>query len=194
MMKVTFGGGYMNDFTRHGPYLEMMRRAPGETAVTIRPIQPDDLQPILEMHRRLSTDSLFLRYLVPYTPTYLPKHLQHICHRPAAQGLGLVALAGAQVVGLGYYVIKPGQPDTAEPALLIEDRFQGQGIGGRMLDQLVTAARAQGVCFFDAFTHSSNRPMRHLLHRRGQLISSQLEGGHINSFLSLTTDVYRQHA
>lgn len=29
----------MNDFPRSGPYLEMMQRVVGETAVTIRPIQ-----------------------------------------------------------------------------------------------------------------------------------------------------------
>jgi len=184
----------MNDFPRPGPYLEMMQRVVGETAVTIRPIQPNDFQPILDMHQRLSMDSLFLRYLVPYIPGYLPTHLRHICRRPAGQGFGLVATTGTQIVGLGYYVIKPEQPDTAEPALLIEDQFQGQGIGGRMLDQLVTVARGQGVHFFDALTHSSNRSMRHLLHRRGQLISSQFEGGHIRSFLSLASNVYKQHA
>ena len=103
----------MNDFTRFGPYLNMMQQMPGETAVDIRPVRPSDVQAILEMHERLSTDSLFLRYLVPYVPANLPDHVREICSRPADQGAALVATVGSRVVGFGYYVIKPDQPDTA---------------------------------------------------------------------------------
>lgn len=178
----------MNDMTRLGPYLHELQRLPGETAVTIRPVHPRDVQPILDMHQRLSSNTLFLRYLVPYLPAQLPKHLQHICSRADTQSTGLAACCGSQIVGFGYYVIKPAQPDTAELALLIEDRFQGQGIGSNLLDRLISSARAQGVRFFDALTHSSNRQMHHLLDRTGRLISSCPESGQIVSVLALENE------
>jgi GNAT superfamily N-acetyltransferase len=178
----------MNDFTRHGPYLEATQRVMGDTAVTIRPVRPEDMQSILEMHQRLSSNSLYLRYLVPYLPDYIPAHLRDICTLSADQGAALVATIGAQVIGLGYYMIKPEQPDTAEPALLIEDRFQGQGIGSRLLHRLMMTARNQGVRFFDALTHSSNRPMLHLLRRNGRPIHSKRDSSHMAILLSLTTN------
>ncbi|MDX1414997.1 MAG: GNAT family N-acetyltransferase [Candidatus Promineifilaceae bacterium] len=175
----------MNGFTHYGPYLQMMQPGVNKAVVTIRAAQPSDVQPILEMHQRLSTDSLFLRYLVPYVPVNLPAHVRDICTRPADQGAALVATVGAQIVGLGYYVINPDQPDTAEPALIVEDRYQGQGIGGRLFKRLIAAARAQGVRYFDALAHSGNRPMLHLLRRSGRAVNSHRDGNETAVLLAL---------
>lgn len=153
--------------------------------IIIRAARPDDVQPILDMHRRLSADSLYLRYLVPYMPSYIPAHVRHICSRPVDQGTTLVISKGDQIIGFGYYVINAAQPDTAEPALLIEDNFQGRGLGRRLLDCLITAARAQGVRFFDALTHHSNRQMLNLLRGSSGQVKSQLDGSHIAVLLSL---------
>lgn len=175
----------MNDFARLGPYLRMLQDAPLETAVAIRPAHPNDVQAILDMHDRLSTDSLFLRYLVPYVPSRLAAHIHDICTRPAAQGQALVATSGTQVVGFGFYVVRPKQPDTAEPALLVEDRFQARGIGGRLFNRLITAARGQGVRYFDALAHASNRQMLRLLRRSGRQVSSAVDSGCVAVLLSL---------
>jgi GNAT superfamily N-acetyltransferase len=173
------------NISQHAPQVTAVPPMLYDTAVTIRPARLDDVKSILDMHRRLSSNSLYLRYLVPYLPDYVPAHLRDICRQSPQQGAALVAIRENQVIGFGYYIIKPEQPDTAEPALLIEDKFQGQGIGKRLLNQLITAARAQGVYFFDALAHSSNRPMLHLLRRSGQPVNSKRDGSHMAILLSL---------
>ena len=178
----------MENIVHSEPYLSTRPQLLYDTAVTIRPARPEDVPSILAMHQRLSSNSLYLRYLVPYLPDYVPAHLHDICHQSPKQGAALIAVREGQVIGFGYYVIKPEQPDTAEPALLIEDKFQGQGIGGRLFNHLITVARAQGVSYFDALAHSSNRPMLHLLRRNGQPVHSQRNGSHTAILLALAAN------
>lgn len=175
----------MHHWTDPGPALSVYESPWTATAVAIRPARPDDVQPLLDMHRRLSTKSLFMRYLVPYAPARLAAHLQDICAQPCEQGAALVAEQGSQVVGLGYYVVEPGRPNTAEPALLIEDRYQGRGIGRQLLGRLITVARHRGLRCFNALTHPDNRPMLHLLHDSGRRVSSRFDGGLVAVQLAL---------
>jgi L-amino acid N-acyltransferase YncA len=181
------------NISQHAPQVTAVPPMLYDTAVTIRPARPDDVQAILDMHRRLSSNSLYLRYLVPYLPDYVPAHLRAVCRQSPQQGATLVAVHEGQVIGFGYYIIKPEQPDTAEPALLIEDQFQGQGIGKRLLNQLITAARAQGVIFFDALTHNTNQRMLRLLNRSGQQVGRQRDGSHVAILLSLKNDTPTRH-
>ena len=174
----------MLDFIGRSPYLDALQPRPA-AQVLIRPATPADVQPILEMHERLSADTLYLRYLVPYRPVYLPAHVQEICSRPAGAGAALVAVSGGEVIGFGYYVVDAARPDTAEPALLIEDRYQGLGLGRRLFTQLLAAARKQGIAYFDAFAHSSNRRMLRLLRHSGREIDRTLDGGHVAVVLAL---------
>lgn len=178
----------MNNTARHEPYLATRPQMLYDTAVTIRLARPEDVPSVLAMHQRLSSNSLYLRYLVPYLPDYVPAHLRDICRLSPQQGAALVAVYETQVIGFGYYVIKPEQPDTAEPALLIEDKFQGRGIGGWLLNRLIATARAQGVYYFDALAHSGNRPMLHLLRRSGQPVHSRRDGSHTAILLSLAAN------
>lgn len=175
----------MHPWKDPGPALDVYALSSPATAVAFRPARPDDVEPILNMHQRLSTNSLFMRYLVPYAPARLVAHLHDICTLPTDQGSALVAVHGGEVVGLGYYLVEPAQPATAEPALLIEDRYQGRGIGRRLLARLITAARRRGVRCFAALTHPNNWPMLHLLHDSGRPASSRFDGGLVAVHLAL---------
>jgi acetyltransferase len=175
----------MNHMMQTGSYETFIPQRLYDTAVTFRPARPDDVKAIMEMHQRLSSNSLYLRYLVPYLPDYVLAHVREICAQPVRKGAALVAIRQGKVIGFGYYVIKPGQPNTAEPALLIEDQSQGKGIGGEMFQRLIAMSCAQGVTYFDALAHSTNRPMLHLLRRSGQPLKSNRDGSHTAVFLSL---------
>lgn len=145
--------------------------------LTFRPVQAADVALILEMHQRLSTRTIYNRYHSPRIPTR--SEISQICGLAAkGNGRALVVTTGGKIttlVGLGYYIVSG--PETAEIALLVEDIFQGQGIGKRLLQQLTELAVVQGIGFFDAQVLPSNKPMIHLLHNTGLVIYNRLDYG-----------------
>lgn len=146
------------------------------TDVDIRLGRPDDVELILEMHQRLSEESIYKRYHAPRLPT--PEEVAQMCQLNGRNGRLLVAVLPGRrptIVGMAYYIWS--EESVAETAFLVEDRFQGQGIGKRLIQALVQQAVAQNIQFFDAQVLPTNRPMIHLLHQTGQLVFNKLGYG-----------------
>ncbi|MCP4605068.1 MAG: GNAT family N-acetyltransferase [Proteobacteria bacterium] len=138
------------------------------TAVVIRPVRTDDAPLLLAMHQRLSPDSIRFRYMLSsYTPTLA--EIQRLCQIGEDQGFALVsALASSEetIVGLALYMIEdPRQSATAEFAILVEDRFQGQGLGGELFQQLSWQALTQDIHTLNAYVDTANRRMMHLIQK-----------------------------
>lgn len=150
---------------------------PDPMGITIRPLQPDDIALIHAMHGRLSPDSLYDRYLQRHSPTL--DEIAAVCRLDPARGAGFVAtVEQAGVVGIAYYVreahtLRP----TAEPGILVEDRFQGQGIGRNLWQRLQLHAQAHQIRRLRVFLHPSNRRMQRLLQGGGFPYTTQAYGG-----------------
>lgn len=159
---------------------------PRHTALTFRAIEPDDVEMIVELHRRSSAKTIFSRYHSPRLPTR--QEIAQICHlADEGNGRAIVVTTGstrAEVVALAYYIASGA--NAAEVALLVEDRYQGQGIGGRLLEQLTELAIRQGICFFEAYVLPTNKPMLHLLHKTGMVVQNRLDYGAREIQLQLT--------
>jgi GNAT superfamily N-acetyltransferase len=148
-------------------------------------VQVEDVDLIVEMHQRSSEKTIYSRYHSPRVPTR--QELAQICQLNGENGRAIVATVGGKkpvVVGLAYYMLSA--PDTAEPALMVEDRYQGQGIGKQLLSQLTELALAQGICVFEAFVLPTNKPMLHLLPQIGQVVENKLVYGAREMRLQLT--------
>jgi RimJ/RimL family protein N-acetyltransferase len=143
--------------------------------IVIRPGQLEDVDLIVEMHQRLSKESLYKRYHSPRMPSRA--EIVAMCQLEEGNGRLLVAAIPGrrpQIIGMAYYVLSG---ETAETAFLVEDRFQGQGIGKRLLRSLARQALMQGICYFDAYIMPSNRIMINLLRKAGQLVFDNLVYG-----------------
>ena len=57
------------------------------------------------------------------------------------------------------------EPDTAEVAFVVQDAWQGKGLGTIMLDELLAAAAARGITRFRAYVLADNPRMLGLLRR-----------------------------
>jgi RimJ/RimL family protein N-acetyltransferase len=121
------------------------------------------------MHGRLSPESLYYRYLQHRQPT-LDEIAAHY-HLDPATGAGFVATLQQRdetVVGVAYYVREAHiQPPTAEPGILVEDRFQGQGIGRSLWQRMQQHAQAHDIHRLRVFFHPGNQRMQRLLHGSG---------------------------
>ena len=82
-----------------------------------------------------------------------------------ADHFGLVALDPEdpnEIIAVVRYARKPGD-ERAEYAALVEDRWQGQGIGASLTHRLIEVARGNGVRFFYAFVKGTNKRMLNVL-------------------------------
>ena len=134
------------------------------TRVTIRLARPEDAEAVAEMHSRCSDQTRYQRYFAPVTD-WREDQLRRIAggHR----GATLVAQdAQGSIVGLGnVFPDRPGDTETAEIAVIVEDAWQGRGLGSRLLLHLVELARRQGFAEVTAIVLTVNTGMIRLLER-----------------------------
>ena len=134
------------------------------TKVVIRLARPEDAEGVAEMHARSSEATRYQRYFTPNTD-WREDQLRRIAggHR----GATLVAVNWrGDIVGLGnVFPDRPDDTSTAEIAVIVEDAWQGRGLGGRMLEHLVELARRQEFDEVLALVLSSNGGMVRLLER-----------------------------
>jgi RimJ/RimL family protein N-acetyltransferase len=128
-----------------------------ETGVTVRPARQSDVMLLQEMHLRLSKESVYYRYLAPRTPDR--EALQSLCFLDDPSGLAIVATVEEpqeKVIAMACYAADPDDPTAAEPAILVEDSYQGCGLGKRMFLALCQQASLEGLERFECFTHPAN--------------------------------------
>jgi len=82
----------------------------------------------------------------------------------------------SKLVGVGRYHTDPAT-NYAETAFVIRDDWQGHGLGTTLLHHVIDIARENGVAGFTAEVLGEDRGMRHVFHKSGLEIQSQLNGG-----------------
>jgi acetyltransferase len=154
-------------------YVKTWELKNGES-VTIRPIRPEDEPLIVKFHESLSEESVYYRY---FSKLKLDQRIAHerltrICFNDYDREIALVAerkdAASGQheIIAVGR-LSKARGLNEAEFALLISDRWQGQGLGTELLKRLVQVGRDEKLGRITAFILSENHAMHHLSKRAG---------------------------
>lgn len=132
--------------------------------VDIRLARPEDDDGVAAMHQRCSEETTYQRYFAPVT-----EWREDQLHRIAGghRGATLVAIApDGSIVGLGnVFPDQPGDTDTAEIAVIVEDAWQGRGLGSRLLEHLVEISKRQGFTHLVALVLATNTGMQRVLER-----------------------------
>jgi GNAT superfamily N-acetyltransferase len=145
------------------------------TPVEFRPVRPDDEERFRRLFGRLSPDSLYQRFFTPVTRLQ-PSMLHRLLHVDYSDRMALLALVDDEVVGVGRYDRMPGSRE-AEAALIVEDAWQGKGLGTRLLWRLSAAARERGIDAFVGSVLGENRRMMGLLSAVSEDVETRLAGG-----------------
>lgn len=155
----------------------------GSTAV-IRPLAEDDL-PLLEAFvRRVSSETLAQRFLGQITAEQAARQL--LKTGPTGEVMALVILTGGDsIIGHGLYLRDAGRPDAAEVAFIVDDRYQGKGVGTILLERLALLAAREGIRHFYAPTEAANRQMRELFKTSGFTISEDRDGSYVDVSFSI---------
>jgi GNAT superfamily N-acetyltransferase len=125
-----------------------------DITVATRPVRPDDGPRFCRLWDRLSPDTVYRRFHAPlHRPPPGAHRLVDVDHdlREA-----IVAVVGPDVVGVARYDRSPTDPSTADVAVLVEDAWQGVGIGRQLVQELSDLAGRRGVRTFTATVQPDN--------------------------------------
>ena len=149
--------------------------------VTIRPIRPDDAPRLQALLARLSQESIFYRFL-EYLKTLTPEQARALATVNYQTRMALVAaiehLGEELVIGVARYsIVHPDRPDMAEVGIVVEDRFQNQGLGSHLLDLLTDYARNHGIRYFTGAISVQNSRILRFIRRSGLPTERRLDLG-----------------
>jgi GNAT superfamily N-acetyltransferase len=135
-----------------------------DIAVATRPVQPDDDALFRRLWPRLSPDTVYRRFHSPIhgLPAETVRRLVTVDHDRRE---AVAALVGGEVVGVARYDRSPVDPATAEFAILVEDAWQGMGLGRQLLTELVELAGTRGVTTLTATVQRDNERVIGLIRR-----------------------------
>jgi RimJ/RimL family protein N-acetyltransferase len=153
----------------------------------LRPIQREDEERLLALFSRLSPRAIYLRF--HHVLKQLPKQeARRLCTVDYENAFALVATVGEgveeRIVAVGRYYRLPRR-DAAELALVVEDAYQGKGIGTHLLRQLASIAGEKGIRLFEAEVLAENQQIMRVLKDSGFHVAEELERGLCRVILSI---------
>jgi GNAT superfamily N-acetyltransferase len=132
--------------------------------ITFRIVRPDDARALQRVHARCSERTIYLRFFGSLEELS-DQQAQYFASTVGIDHFGLVALDPQdpnEIIAVARYARKSGD-ERAEYAALVEDRWQGHGVGAELTRQLIEKARDNGVRSFYALVKGKNERMLSVL-------------------------------
>jgi GNAT superfamily N-acetyltransferase len=142
----------------------------------LRPLRPDESEPLLEVFDGMSELSRARRYLTGM-PALPPKLVRRLTDVGGREHVAWLATIDGRAVGIGRYAAYDHR--VVDLAFEVVDRWHGCGLGGVLLDTIATVACANGFTGVAAMVHPANHASVRLLRRVGltlQVVDGLLEG------------------
>ncbi|HEX5849403.1 MAG TPA: GNAT family N-acetyltransferase [Rubrobacter sp.] len=134
------------------------------TRVPVRRVRVGDAAALQRLVGRSSDRSVELRFFGPLKALSddMARRFADVDGRDKFALVALDPEYPEEIVGVVRYA-REGDQDGAEYAALIEDRFQGKGLGTRLTRCLIEAARENGIGYLYALVKRENADMLRLL-------------------------------
>ncbi len=150
---------------------------PNGADVVIRPIRPEDADLTQSFVRELSEETKYFRYMDAVrelSQAMLVRFTQIDYDREMAL-LAVTMVDGKEVeLGVARFAINP-DGESCEFAVVINDQWQKQGIGHKLMDVLMDVARSKGMRVMDGEVLKNNRRMLKLAESLGFKVEAHPE-------------------
>lgn len=145
----------------------------------LRPVVPGDEAKVEALFSRLSQHTLYLRF--HHVLSHMSREeAKRFCSVDYEKDFALVGTLGEEeeekIIALGHFYRFPSG-DRAEAAFVVEDAYQGRGIGTLLLERLAQVAREMGINAFEAEVLAENQEMLEVLEHSGFHITEELSSG-----------------
>lgn len=141
--------------------------------VVIRPIRAEDEPLMKKFHETLSDRTVYMRYFSPMVLSDRVAHerLARMTHIDYDREIALIAEGDEhgqkQIFGIARLSKMPGDDEEARFTMLVNDRFQGKGLGKELLKRLLDVAKAEGIKSVLAIVSPENAAMQKLCKQLG---------------------------
>jgi len=155
--------------------------------VPTRFIQPSDAKALQRFHHRLSERSIYLRFF-ELVSDLSDERARYFTELDGIQRFAIVALDPENCSEIIAVARIDGEPKnvTGEFAVIVEDQWQGIGLGSALMRLLFDLARRHGFRRVFAYVLSENHQMLALVHDLGFPAHSRFEGGATRIDIDLT--------
>jgi RimJ/RimL family protein N-acetyltransferase len=137
---------------------------PSGVEISFRVVRQDDAPALQRLHARCNERTIYLRFLGPMK-NLSDVQARYFASTDSQDHFGLVALDPEdpnEIIAVVRYARKPGD-QRAEYAALVEDSWQGQGVGAALTHRLINEARGNKVRSFYALVKGGNNRMLNVL-------------------------------
>jgi len=163
----------------------------GGTAITIRPIRPEDEPAMVGFHEGLSERSVYLRY---FSPLKLQQRVAHsrllrICFNDYDREIALIAERSLgkgkyEILGVGR-ISKAHGSDRAEFAVVVSDKWQHKGLGTELTKRVIDIARHEKIKSVVAYTLAENHQMQAMSKSLGFQIKHSADSSEVTIEMNL---------
>ncbi len=155
------------------------------TSVRLHPMSAADAAGLLRFHSSLSPRTTYFRFFSVH-PSLSDHELHHFTHVDHTDRKAIVATADDEIIGVARFDCMK-DPDEAEVAFVVADRWQELGLGTAMFRRLAERAAELGLQRFVAEVLPDNRRMLALFHHAGLPVCSAFRDGVVHLVLDLST-------
>jgi len=147
--------------------------------VGIRPVLPDDEPRLVTLHGRLSPHTAHQRFftIMKRLPPDWAYHFANVDYR---RRMALVAERDLdwrpELIGVARYEPLDDE-DCAEIAIVVQDYWQGRGLGTILLKEILRAGEANGIRRFRAYVLADNHRMLAMLSCSTDIQQRKIEQG-----------------
>ena len=138
-------------------------------AISVRPIRPEDEPLLVKYHETLSDRTVYMRFLRPMLLGQRIAHerLARICFIDYDREMALVAertdvQTGERAIIAVARLSKLHSADEALFSILVNDQYQGQGVGKELLRRLLQVGRDEGLTRISANMFTENQDMQRM--------------------------------
>lgn len=159
--------------------------------VIIRPIAPEDEMLMRGFHASLSDRTVYLRYLSPMMLSTRITHerLARVTHNDYDREIALVVEGEENgekaIFGVARLSKLRGTDEEARFAMLIGDRYQGQGLGKELIQRIVKIGRDEKIKRIISMMSPENTSMRKLVQEVGFTSEIDPESGMLKAQIEL---------
>lgn len=150
-----------------------------DLVVRFRAIKPSDEEQMRRLFYRFSDKAVYYRYFSPIKtmPHTKMQAYVNINYRRAMSLVGKVGETGqGRIIAEGRYVLSPNRP-YADVAFVVDEEYQGKGIGTFLFHRLIQIARQRGILGFTADVLATNKSMMKVFERSPFPIRATLDTG-----------------
>jgi acetyltransferase len=172
-------------------YMQNWKMKNGEEVV-IRPIRPEDEPLLVEFHQALSERTVYMRYMQALKLDQRVAHerLTRICFIDYDREMALVlerkdpATGKLEILGVGR-LQKLSGAEEGEFSVVVEDKWQSQGIGRELVSRLLQIGREEKLKSIRGYIHADNAPMQHVCEKLGFTLGSSTDDSVVKADIKL---------